>query len=199
MGTLFIVSAPSGAGKTTLVNEMVARLGVRYAIERVITYTSKNARVGEQNGRDYHFISPYEFEQRIEKGFFLEYSTAYGTYYGSPRSILDEIQKGKSCLMILDRIGAQKVIRQVPNAVLIWVYTQGILALENRLKKRATENTEQMCKRLEQAQIEIAQERKEQLYQYHVLNDDFDKAATQLEAIVVDEINRGGLGVDRLI
>ena len=188
MGKLFLISAPSGAGKTSLVNEIVDRLGARYQIERVITYTAKDARVGEQNGRDYHFISPQEFEQRIAQEFFLEYSTAYGTYYGSPRSILENTKTGKSYLMIIDRIGVKKIVNQTNNAILIWLYTQDMSELENRLTKRATENPEQIRNRMKRAQVEMAQEREDRLYQYHVLNDDFDKAAAQLENIVINDL-----------
>ncbi len=186
MGQIFIISASSGAGKTTLVNELLKRIN-QYPIERVITYTSKIARTNEQNGRDYYFISLEEFKQKIADEFFLEYSTAYGTYYGSSRSILDGIKKGKSYVLIIDRIGAQKVVKRTKGAVLIWIYTKDLGILESRLKKRATENSEQIEKRLAQARYEMDLESKYPLYHYHVLNDDFEVAVTKLEGIVKGE------------
>lgn len=186
MGQIFIISASSGAGKTTLVNELLKRIN-QYPIERVITYTSKIARTNEQNCRDYYFISPEEFKQKIADGFFLEYSTAYGTYYGSPRSILDGIKKGKSYVLIIDRIGAQKVVKRTKEAVLIWIYTKDLGILEFRLKKRSTENSEQIEKRLAQARYEMDLESKYPLYHYHVLNEDFEVAVTKLEGIVKGE------------
>ncbi len=193
MGKLFIISAPSGAGKTTLVNELLQRVAPRYSIERVVTYTSKPARVGERDGYDFHFVSPQNFEQRIKDGFFLEYSTAYEAYYGTPRSILHDMQQGKSYLLIIDRVGAQQILEQVKEVVSIWIYTKNSGVLKKRLEKRAREDSDQIKRRLDRAHIEMAQEQESRLYHYHILNDDFDKAATGLEGIVVDELCRVGV------
>ena len=188
MGKLFIVSAPSGAGKTTLVNAVIKWVCPKNPIKRVITYTSKIARRGEQNERDYHFLSSTEFEQKIKDGFFLEYSIAYGAYYGSPRSVLDEIKQGKSFILIIDRIGAKQVVKQTKCEVLIWIYPPSIEVLKQRLEYRATENSEQIQKRIVQAQKEIAQETSQKLYTYHVKNDVFEKAVQKLEAIIINEL-----------
>src|SRR5581483_10666268 len=109
-GVLFIVSAPSGAGKTTLVNAALGSLKSSHAIERVITYTSRMPREGEIPGVDYHFISELEFQSRIKDGFFLEWSGAYGTYYGTPRGLLEDLEKGHHRILIPDRNGAQKIL-----------------------------------------------------------------------------------------
>ncbi len=188
MGKLFIISAPSGAGKTTLVNELLQRVVPRYAIERVVTYTSKQARVGERDGYDFHFVSPQNFEQRIRDGFFLEYSTAYEAYYGTPRSILHDMQQGKSYLLVIDRIGAQQILEQVKEVVLIWLYAKNRDVFKKRLEKRAREDADQIKRRLDRALVEMAQEQENRLYHYHILNDDFETAAACLEGIVVDEL-----------
>ncbi len=193
MGKLFIISAPSGAGKTTLVNELLQRVAPRYAIERVVTYTSKFARVGELDGYDFHFVSPQNFEQRIKDGFFLEYSTAYEAYYGTPRSILHDMQQGKSYLLVIDRIGAQQILEQVKEVVSIWLYTKNSDVLKKRLEKRAREDADQIKRRLDRAQVEMAKERENRLYYYHILNDDFETAVTCLEGIVVDELCKVGV------
>jgi len=88
---LFIVSACSGAGKTTLVNAVIENLRKKQVpIERVITYTTKQPRAGEVDGRDYHFVSVEDFQRKIQEGFFIEYSEAYGNYYGSPKSLFEK-------------------------------------------------------------------------------------------------------------
>jgi guanylate kinase len=188
VGKLFIISAPSGAGKTTLVNAVLNRVSVHYSIERVITYTTKQPRSGEINGRDYNFLSPTAFEQKIKEGFFLEWSTAYGTYYGSPRSIVDQRAQGKSFILIIDRRGAEQVAKQIDQAVLIWIYTNNLDILRERLQKRGAENSAQIAARLIQAQKEIELEQQNRLYTYHVLNDDFNDAVGYLESLISEEL-----------
>ena len=189
-GKLFIISAPSGAGKTSLVGMVLERVRPHYSIDRVITYTTKAARPGEQSGHDYHFLSPGEFERRIKQGFFLEWSTAYDAYYGSPRSILADIKKGQSYLLILDRAGAQQVVANKVDPVLIWVYTANMAVLRERLAARKTDNPEQIERRLERAKKEVDFEQRKRLYHHHILNDNFDDAVQQLEHIICNEFAR---------
>ncbi len=188
-GKLFIISAPSGAGKTTLVDAVTQRISRHNVIERVVTYTTKSPRPGEQHNKEYHFISSDEFEQRIEQDFFIEWSTAYGHYYGSPRSIVQGLEKGKSLILIIDRIGAQKIVNQV-DVILIWVYTVSMQVLYNRLTARGTETHKQINQRLAQAAWEIEEEQRNPLYHYHLLNDDFNKAAHELEKILRYEFKK---------
>ncbi|MDP3889405.1 MAG: guanylate kinase [bacterium] len=189
-GKLFIVSAPSGAGKTTLVNAVLGKLKLEYPIDRVITYTTKKARVGEQDGRDYHFISPIEFERRIKQNFFLEWSTAYNAYYGSPRQVLNDIQTGQSYILIIDRMGAEQVIKHTNDVVLVWIYTTNLQDIHQRLMGRATESPEVIQARINQAQKEIIREQKQPLYQYHLCNDDFDQAVHNLEHFFRHELKK---------
>ncbi len=191
-GTLFIISAPSGAGKTTLVNVVVKRLKKTDRIDRVITYTTKVPRPGEKDGHDYHFIDEATFKRRINQNFFLEWSTAYNAYYGCPKHILQDIATGHSFLLVIDRVGAQQVIKQIGRAVLIWIYTTNIEVLRSRLAHRGGEQQEEIQRRIEQAEYELKQEKSSSLYHYHILNDDFDQAARQFEQIVKNELLKRG-------
>jgi guanylate kinase len=189
-GKLFIVSAPSGAGKTTLVNNLCDHIGVECRLERVITYTTKKPRPGESDGKDYYFLSKDEFERKAQEGFFIEWSTAYGHYYGSPRYILNDFSEGRSHILIIDRQGAKAVYSQIQTAVLIWIYTENIGILSNRLRQRNTENDEDFLKRIALAQKEIEDERINSFYHYHVLNDNVEIAVQKLIAIVLDELKK---------
>src|SRR5437879_4794715 len=106
IGKLFVISASSGAGKTTLVTAIITHMGGHVNLERVVTYTTRTPAPGDVPGVDYHFVTPAQFQEKIAAGFFMEWSTAYGHYYGSPRSVLDEVAAGNSRILILDRAGA---------------------------------------------------------------------------------------------
>lgn len=190
-GVLFLVSAPSGAGKTSLVNALVARLGPEYSIARQISYTSKVPRPGERNGVDYHFITAQEFEAKIEEGFFIEYSTVYGTYYGSPRSSLIDVAQGASRILVIDRLGAQHIVQQAGKlACLIWITVPSLTILEDRLRSRGQDSEEQIIRRLGLARVEIEEEATLGLYHHHILNDSFEIALENLEFLVKSLINR---------
>lgn len=184
-GKLFIVSAPSGAGKTTLVTRLLQDLRPHYAIERGITYTSRAPRLGEQHGIDYHFISSAEFEAKIAQSFFLEWSGQYGAYYGLPRSIIDQMEQGRSFFMILDRSGARAIKEQVPGAVLIWIKTGSVEVLKERLLARGKDTAEQIEHRLRLAHQEIQQEEENPLFNHAILNDSFEIAVENLKAITL--------------
>ena len=187
-GKLFIVSAPSGVGKTPLVNAFLQRVSSLYPIKRIVTYTTKPRRVGEdRDGIDYHFLSPENFEQKIEKGFFLEWSDVYGHYYGSPLYTLDEIFQGDSRILVIDRNGAQQVIKKTADAVLLWIYVKNMQEIEKRLLLRGTETEEQVKERLCIAKRELDSEINNPFYNYHVLNDQFNEAVLEIERIFFAE------------
>lgn len=187
-GKLFVVSAPSGAGKTTLVRMVCDRIGEQCQLKQVITYTTKKPRIGEQNGKDYHFLSRVAFERKIAEGFFIEWSAAYEHYYGSPRHILADLEKGLSYIVVVDRAGARSILEKYSGAVLIWIYTQNIEVLAQRLQTRKTEDNAQIIKRLKLAEQEIVDERINSLFDYHVLNDDLESACGSIKSILLKEL-----------
>ena len=189
-GKLFIVSAPSGAGKTTLVHAVLDKMRPQHSIERVITYTSRVVRTGEQAGKDYHFITSQEFEIKIKKDFFLEWSDQYGNYYGSPRSLINELGAGHSRILIIDRPGAERVMEQLQSVVPIWIRPSDLMQLEQRLVERGSNSAEQIRQRLKLAQKELEQEAANPIYKHYVFNNDFSKAVKDLAALILDELGR---------
>lgn len=187
-GKLFVISAPSGAGKTTVACAAIEQLRPQCSLERVITYTTKLPRPEEIPGRDYHFISVAEFEAKIKEGFFLEYSGAYDHYYGTPKSILAEVAAGKSLILIIDRAGARVVRQMYTEAVLIWIDVPGVEILRQRLEHRGGISAEQIERRLRLARQEIEQEQKNVQYKHHIFNDFFDKAVKNLANLIKNEL-----------
>ncbi len=183
-GKLFIISAPSGAGKTTLVNAVVDRLNKQFLLQRLVTYTSRKRRPKEIDGSDYHFLTSDEFKQRIARNYFLEYSCEYHNYYGSPTYIIQQLQKGISVIGILDQFGAQQIAKKIDNVVFVWLYTSSLTILQERLEKRNT-NLEEIQRRLEIAKNELHREKEKPFYEYHICNDNFDHALHKLEHIIM--------------
>jgi guanylate kinase len=187
-GKLFVISAPSGAGKTTLACALIERFGRCFDLKRVITYTSKTARCVEVNGCDYHFLSAEEFETKINEGFFIEWSKAYDAYYGCPCAIIDHIREGSSYILVIDRVGAEQIAKKCDCAVLIWLYTNSVDDLRDRLCARNTDSPECIERRLNRAKEEIALEISNPIYRYHVLNSDFESALERLVTIIKREL-----------
>lgn len=187
-GKLFIVSAPSGAGKTSLVDEILTRLKRQYNIDRLVTYTSRDIRPGETEGKDFCFVSPKEFEKRVQEGFFLEWSKEYEHYYGSPRRVENDLKDGHSRILVIDRSGAKQVLEHISDAITVWIYTPSIEVLKERLLSRGVNSPEQIETRLEIAKQELEQEAQHKFYTHHILNDDFEKAASDLEKILENEL-----------
>lgn len=188
IGTLFVISAPSGAGKTTLVTHLLERLKDDWSIDRVITYTTKEPRPTEVQAKDYYFISMAEFERRILEGYFLEWSNAYGNYYGSPASIREKLAQGHHKVIITDRTGAKSIKNAIPEAVLVWLYAESVDVLKKRIEKRGQDSDRQLCLRLNLAQQEIEQEKLENLFDFHVLNQNFFEALEHLTTIFLKKL-----------
>ena len=135
---------------------------------------------------------------KIKQGLFLEWSGEYGNYYGSPRHIVDEIEQGISKILVIDRLGAERVfsIAKDPSPTLtdkitsIWIHTSDISELKRRLVRRAKDTPEQIARRLELAQQELEKEQARPLYTHKILNDDFKKASTELHALMVCELEK---------
>ena len=181
---LFVVSGPSGCGKTTVVEEALTLLQKKYPIKRVITYTTRPARTGEVDGEHYHFLSVDDFKQKIEQGFFLEWSAWYDNYYGSPASIVENIARGLSYIAILDRPGALNVQRAYLQAVLIWIEPPSLEELKKRLEGRAQNDKADIDNRLIKAIIEMDQEHAEPLFSYTIKNDDLAAAVLEFVALI---------------
>lgn len=183
-GLLFIVSAPAGTGKTTLVNKLVEEFPTVIAS---ISYTTREPREGEINGKHYHFISQSEFEAKIASEDFLEYVTLYGCYYGTSRQwILDQQKQGKHVVLVIDTQGALQLKGRLP-AVLIFISPPSLEVLRERLSNRQTETLEMIEKRLEWAKTEM---QAIPAYDYLVVNDDLNTAYQILRSVVIAESHR---------
>lgn len=187
-GLLVIISGPSGSGKTTVVRELVLRMRDRYPIQQVVTYTTRDMRKGEQPGVDYHWITETEFKQKIDQGFFLEWSTAYGAYYGSPRSVLDDIAQGKIDILIIDTVGARLLKEQIPDAITIWLSVPSLAELRKRLDNRGKNTPEQIENRLKMAHKEMEDEKKCKFYAFFVENYNKESTIIAVENIIVKTI-----------
>ncbi|MFH1644086.1 MAG: guanylate kinase [bacterium] len=187
-GKIFIISAPSGAGKTTLTLEGLNRLKNKYPISKVITYTTRKPRQNEKHGKDYHFLSETEFLNKQKKGFFLETTKYHDNYYGSPTDILDKIKQGQSFIIVVDYPGAQNYLTLIHNPILIWIEPPSLSELEKRLKKR-NDSAELIKTRLKLAEKEMITEKKEHLFKYNLINDDFEKTVNKLISIIEKEIS----------
>lgn len=187
-GKLFLVSAPSGAGKTTLVQQVIKLIGVDYALEKVITYTTKEPRPGEVPGTDYHFLSEQEFKERISQGFFVEYSTAYGAYYGFPVDVFSYLKTGRNFMGIVDIAGAQSIRAYSEEPILIGVTPPDVASLKERLTERAEDTAEAIAYRLGLAQHEL-EVINGGLFDHLIINDTFERAVKSLEAIVKEALS----------
>ncbi|MGZ5779921.1 MAG: guanylate kinase [Burkholderiaceae bacterium] len=178
-GSLFMVVAPSGAGKSTLVNALLAQ---EPTIKLSVSYTTRDPRPGEQNGREYHFTSVDEFLKKRDAGEFLEYAEVHGNFYGTSRiEIANQMQTGTDILLEIDWQGAQQVKRKFPHAVGIFILPPSIIALEDRLKKRGQDEPHVILRRVLAAGGEIAHAPE---FEYVIINQEFAVALSELTAIV---------------
>ena len=178
-GCLFIVSAPSGAGKTTLVSGLIAADPM---VRKSVSYTTRKPRSGEENGRDYHFVAEPEFEQMRANGEFLETARVHGNLYGTSRRTVEaETAAGQDVLLEIDWQGAAQIRKLEPDAVAIFILPPSIEALEKRLRGRGQDSADVIAKRIAAARGEISHVGE---FDYVIINDEFNRAAQDLISII---------------
>jgi len=181
-GLLFIVSAPSGTGKTTIVERLV-QVVPRLRLSR--SYTSRTARAGEQDGVDYNFISREQFQSMIAQQAFLEWADVFGNYYGTSAADTEQfLGAGEDVVLVIDVQGARQVRARGIETVGVFVLPPSAAVLESRLRGRSKDTEEQIRRRLDVARTEVGEFEQ---YEYVVVNDDLDGAVNRMRAIVMAE------------
>lgn len=179
-GELFVITGPSGVGKATVLSRLLKNIDNVYVS---ISATTRKPRQGEVNEKDYFFMEREEFEKLIKEGKFLEYAEYVGNYYGTPAGSVNEMLKnGKDVILEIEVQGALKVKEKCPDANMVFIIPPSFSALEFRLRSRGTESDDVIAKRLEKARSEYLMVDK---YDYIVINDDIDKAADEIRAIIM--------------
>ncbi len=178
-GRLFIVSAPSGAGKTTLCDALLKRVP---GMVRSVSYTTRQARNGEKNGIDYHFISKQEFEKGIEEGRWAEWAKVHDNYYGTSADFIESALDSKTDVLLnIDVQGAKQLFSRYPDSTGIFIMPPSIEELRRRLEARGTDSREAIEKRLRAAGSEMAESVN---YHHVILNDDLQTAIDELVKVV---------------
>ena len=181
-GLLFVVSAPSGAGKTTLCKEVLA---VVPNLTHSISFTTRKPRPGEVHGREYYFVDEHVFQQMVDRNEFAEWAPVYGHMYGTPRSALTEtLEKGIDVLLEIDVQGAMVIKKNFADGIFIYIMPPSIDVLRHRLLQRGGDPPEEIQRRLQKAREEIWSYRE---YFYIVRNEDMPQARKELEAIILAE------------
>lgn len=180
-GDLFIVSSPSGGGKTTLIRRLLEKppgAGLHFSV----SHTTRPMRQGEQNGREYHFVSVEEFQGMVQRDEFLEHNEVHDNIYGTSRSeVQPRLAAGEDVILDIDVQGARDIRGTWPDAVTVFIVPSSLQELEKRLRTRGLDSEESIRKRL----INAAREIEEALsFQYVVVNDNLERATLELESIV---------------
>lgn len=178
-GSLFIVAAPSGGGKTSLIKALTERMA---NIRVSISHTTRPARPGEQHGVDYFFVDKQTFARMVEQGEFIEYATVFDHCYGtSVLQIKDDLDAGIDIVLDIDWQGAKQIRSMFKEALSVFVVPPSLDVLKQRLRTRQQDNNQVIDARMQRAQAELSHYRE---FDYLIVNDVFDKAAAELEAIV---------------
>lgn len=193
-GHLFVISAPSGAGKTTILKPILARLpGIGFSV----SHTTRRPRPGEINGKDYHFVEVEQFTRLRQDGDFLEWAEVHGNYYGTSQSaVRAELQRGHDLILDIDVQGARQLQgRPGLLATFIFIAPPSLAELERRLTGRQTETAETLALRLRNAMLEL---QAAHLYDYVIINDDLEQAQAMLTAIILEKRAAARRGYDGL-
>lgn len=182
LGTLFIFSAPSGAGKTTLVKQLLSDL---QNIEASVSYTTRTKRAKEKSGVDYNFISKEAFAKMQQENAFLESALVFGSYYGTAlKSVEEKLEKGIDVVLVIDWQGARQIREKISDAKSIFILPPSKKELRNRLTKRAQDSDDVIAARMDKAKREMSHYSE---YDYLVVNDSFQETVNKLKAIVIAE------------
>ena len=182
---LFVISSPSGGGKTSLINKLFE--DSRSAnFEKSISDTSRQKRQGDLEGKDYYFLSEKDFKDKIKKEEYVEYATVFGNFYGTSKEEIKKKYNNSNLILELDWQGAYAVKELFDNAKLIFLVPPSLDDLKQRLIKRNLDSSQEIENRLSEAKKEII---KSEMYDYLVLNDDFDKAFEDLSQILFEGIS----------
>jgi guanylate kinase len=181
-GRLFVVAAPSGTGKTSLVRALMqADPGLEFSV----SYTTRAPRTNERPGHDYHFVSPARFMAMVDAGEFLEYATVFDHFYGTGRADVESaLAAGRRLILEIDWQGARQVRGRLPEGVQVFILPPSRAALEERLRKRRTDSPEVIARRLRDSVTELSHWSE---FDYVVVNDDFDRALGDLVKIVAGD------------
>lgn len=178
-GTLFIVSAPSGAGKTSLVNALIEKCD---NLVISVSHTTRTQRPGEIEGQHYHFVDQETFKQEIERGDFLEWAQVFDNYYGTSKKAVDEqLAAGNDVILEIDWQGARQVAKLVPDAVSIFILPPSQQTLRERLSNRGQDSDEIINRRMRDAVAEMSHYNE---YHYIIVNDVFDDALVELKEVI---------------
>ena len=180
-GFLFIVSSPSGGGKTTLIRRLLSHPPgdpLRFSV----SHTTRPRREGEVDGREYHFVTAAEFEEMARHGEFLEHNEVHGNFYGTAKAeVLPRLAGGEDVVLDIDVQGARDVRKACPEAISVFIVPSSAAELERRLRARGLDGEDAIRKRLINAAKEVAQAEE---FQYVIVNDDLERAGLELESVV---------------
>jgi guanylate kinase len=177
-GHLYVIAAPSGGGKTSLLQALMKK---RPGLEFSVSCTTRPPRAHEQDGRDYHFITRDEFERLIAEGEFIEHADVFGNLYGTRRSVVEAaLAAGRDLLLDIDWQGARQVRERLPEAVQVFILPPSRVELEHRLRNRGTDSEQAIARRLAESAVEMSHWRE---FDYVIVNQDFDRALAELEAV----------------
>jgi guanylate kinase len=178
-GRLFVIAAPSGAGKTSLVKALLAS---EPRLRLSVSHTTRKRRPTEEDGREYHFVPVPQFERLVAQGEFLEHARVFDNFYGTARGFVEEqLRQGHDVILEIDWQGAQQVRRAMPQCVSIFILPPSRRALAERLARRATDSAEIIARRLRDAAADMSHCRE---FDYAIVNDDFAQAVSDLRRIV---------------
>ena len=182
-GTLYIVSAPSGAGKSSLIDAILKRFNADDSLRLSVSHSTRAPRGEEVDHVSYHFVTKEEFEALIERNAFYEYAKVFDNYYGTSREIVEQwLEEGKDVFLDIDWQGARQIREQTPGAKGIFIIPPSLEELESRLRKRGTDAEEVIVKRMNKAISEISHYNE---YDYVIINDDFEQSVLNLRSIIL--------------